>query len=42
MEDKKIKKPRGKARALEGKCVACGERCASACPVDCVILNDAG
>jgi len=42
MEEKKIKKPRGKARVLEGKCVACGERCASACPVDCITLNDAG
>jgi electron transfer flavoprotein alpha subunit len=42
MEETKIKKPRGKARVLEGKCVACGERCASACPVDCITLNDAG
>jgi electron transfer flavoprotein alpha subunit len=42
MEEKKIKKPRGKARSIEGKCVACGERCASACPVDCINLNDAG
>lgn len=41
-EIKKIKKPRGKARILEGKCVACGERCASSCPVDCIELNDAG
>ena len=32
MEEKKIKKQRGVVRYLEGKCVACGERCASACP----------
>ena len=42
MEEKKIKKPRGVVRYLEGKCVACGERCASACPVDCIAINDAG
>jgi electron transfer flavoprotein alpha subunit len=42
MTEKKIKKPRGKARILEGKCVACGERCSSACPVDCITMNDAG
>jgi electron transfer flavoprotein alpha subunit len=38
----KIKKPRGVVRYQEGKCVACGERCASACPVDCIAINDAG
>jgi electron transfer flavoprotein alpha subunit len=42
MSETKIKKPRGRARYLEGKCVACGERCASACPVDCIAINDAG
>ncbi|MDH3997912.1 MAG: FAD-binding protein [Desulfuromonadales bacterium] len=42
MSEKKIKKPRGKVRYLEGKCVACGERCASACPVDCIDFNAAG
>ena len=42
MEEKKIKKPRGVVRYQEGKCVACGERCASACPVDCIAINDAG
>ncbi len=41
-EIKKIEKPRGKARILDGKCVACGERCASSCPVDCIEMNDAG
>ncbi|OGR29585.1 MAG: electron transfer flavoprotein subunit alpha [Desulfuromonadales bacterium GWC2_61_20] len=38
----KSKKPRGRARLLAGKCIACGGRCESACPVDCVTLNDAG
>jgi electron transfer flavoprotein alpha subunit len=42
MSETNIKKPRGRARYLEGKCVACGERCASACPVDCIAINDAG
>jgi electron transfer flavoprotein alpha subunit len=42
MSDTKIKKPRGVVRYQEGKCVACGERCASACPVDCIAINDAG
>lgn len=41
-ETKKIKKPRGKARILKGECVACGERCASSCPVDCIEMSDAG
>jgi electron transfer flavoprotein alpha subunit len=42
MSEIKIKRPRGKVRYLAGKCVACGERCASACPVDCIDINDAG
>jgi len=41
-EPAKIKKPRGKARVVAGKCVACGARCQSACPVDCVEMTDAG
>lgn len=39
---KPVKKPRGKARLLEGKCIACGARCESACPADAVVMNDAG
>jgi electron transfer flavoprotein alpha subunit len=39
---KPIKKPRGVARLIEGKCIACGARCESACPVDAVAMNDAG
>ncbi len=42
MTEAKVKKPRGVVRYLEGKCVACGERCASACPVDCIAINEAG
>ena len=41
-EQKKLKKPRGKAQLLEGKCIACGARCQSVCPVNCVEMNDAG
>ena len=41
-EPAKIKKPRGRATVIPGKCVACGARCQSACPVDCVEMNEAG
>ena len=36
------KKPRGRASLLEGKCIACGARCQSACPVDAIEMNEAG
>ena len=39
---KPIKKPRGKAALIPGKCIACGARCQSVCPVNCVEMNDAG
>jgi len=39
---KKPKKPRGKAALLEGRCIACGARCQSACPVDAIQMTDAG
>jgi len=38
----KIKKPRGVARLLEGKCIACGARCQSACPVNAVDMTESG
>jgi len=38
----KIKKPRGKARLLEGTCIACGARCESSCPVNCISMNESG
>jgi electron transfer flavoprotein alpha subunit len=37
-----IKKPRGKAVVVEGKCIACGARCESSCPIDIIGMNDAG
>ena len=36
------KKPRGKAVLEEDKCIACGARCQSVCPVDAIKMNDAG
>ncbi|GLI39293.1 FAD-binding protein [Geobacter hydrogenophilus] len=39
---KPIKKPRGKARIVEGKCIACGARCESSCPVDGIEMNAVG
>lgn len=39
---KKPKRPRGRARLLEGKCIACGGRCEAACPVNCIVLDEAG
>ena len=42
MEQKKPKRPRGKVRVIEGKCIACGARCQAACPVDGIDMNDNG
>jgi electron transfer flavoprotein alpha subunit len=39
---KPVRKPRGRAQLLAGKCIACGARCESACPVDAVSMNEAG
>ena len=41
-EEKKIKKPRGVARLIPGKCIACGARCQSACPEDAIEMNEKG
>ena len=41
-EEKKIKKPRGVAQLIPGKCIACGARCQSACPKDAIEMNDKG
>jgi electron transfer flavoprotein alpha subunit len=38
----RIKKPRGRARLLAGKCIACGARCQSVCPVNCIDMTEAG
>jgi electron transfer flavoprotein alpha subunit len=40
--NKTIKKPRGKARLICGKCIACGARCESSCPVNCIEMDAAG
>ncbi|NJD91380.1 MAG: electron transfer flavoprotein subunit alpha [Geobacter sp.] len=39
---KPIKKPRGRAALIPNKCIACGARCQSVCPVNCVEMTDAG
>ena len=41
-DEKKIKRPRGVARLIPGKCIACGARCQSECPKDAIEMNDAG
>jgi len=41
-EEKKLKKPRGIARLIPGKCIACGARCQAACPKDAVEMNEEG
>ena len=41
-EEKKIKKPRGVARLIPGKCIACGARCQGSCPKDAIEMNDKG
>jgi electron transfer flavoprotein alpha subunit len=41
-DKKKVKKPRGKAQLIAGKCIACGARCEAACPVDAIVMNDKG
>jgi electron transfer flavoprotein alpha subunit len=41
-EKKKIKKPRGIARLIPGRCIACGARCQSECPKDAIEMNEKG
>lgn len=38
----KPKRPRGVARLLADTCIACGARCQSVCPVNCVEMTDSG
>ncbi|MBI1388685.1 MAG: 4Fe-4S dicluster domain-containing protein [bacterium] len=40
MSETRRKKPRGKARLIEGKCIACGDRCQASCPFDAVEMSD--
>ena len=43
MEDRKrVKRPRGIARLISGKCIACGARCQSSCPKDAIEMNEKG
>jgi electron transfer flavoprotein alpha subunit len=41
-EKKPLKKPRGKVRLVPGKCIACGARCQSVCPIDGIEMSEAG
>ncbi|TGU72537.1 4Fe-4S dicluster domain-containing protein [Geomonas terrae] len=41
-EPQKLKRPRGKARVISGKCIACGARCQSVCPVNGVEMSEQG
>jgi len=41
-EPQKLKRPRGEARLIPGKCIACGARCESECPVDAITMNEKG
>lgn len=37
-----MKRPRGIARLIPGKCIACGARCQSDCPKDAISMNEKG
>jgi len=39
---KKTKKPRGVARLIPDKCIACGARCEAVCPKEAITMNDQG
>ena len=41
-EEKKLKRPRGVAKLIPGKCIACGARCQSSCPKDAIEMDDNG
>ena len=41
-EEKRTKKPRGVARLIPGKCIACGARCQAVCPKDAIEMNEKG
>lgn len=41
-EPQKLKRPRGEARLIPGKCIACGARCQAECPKDAIVMNDKG
>ncbi len=37
-----MKRPRGKARLIDGKCIACGARCQAECPTEAIGMNEKG
>ena len=41
-KEKKVKKPRGTAQLIPGKCIACGARCQASCPKDAIEMNEQG
>ncbi len=41
-EPQKLKRPRGEARLIPGKCIACGARCQAECPKEAITMNDKG
>jgi electron transfer flavoprotein alpha subunit len=41
-EPKKLKRPRGTARLIPGKCIACGARCQAECKFDAIVMNEKG
>ncbi len=41
-EEKRIKRPRGVARLIPGKCIACGARCEASCNKDAIEMNEKG
>ena len=41
-EPQKLKRPRGEARLIPGRCIACGARCESECPKDAITMNEKG
>ena len=41
-KQKKVKKPRGKASLIPNKCISCGARCQSSCPVEAIEMNEKG
>jgi len=41
-EEKKIKRPRGVARLIVGKCIACGARCEASCNKNAIEMNEKG
>ena len=41
-DQKRMKKPRGVARLIPGRCIACGARCQLSCPKDAIEMDDKG